>query len=262
LQTYRLNGKARKTIGLAVTSALVFSAIALLVEFWAPLGTMDGAISQWTQGLRSNLLDAIMIVATSMADARVLVITDVLIVLLIFATAHRRLALASAFLLVGCAGLVQGIKWLTYRSRPIADLYGGLSAFSFPSGHAANGAAMLLVLLWLAHHTLAPPMRRAIVAILLALALLIGGSRIYLLAHWPSDVVAGLCLALFAAALSSLVLNGHSHRLHPGIFWLAFACWGTVGGAYTVLRLNQSLDSGRNCHQVESSDSSVSSSTS
>lgn len=211
------------------------------MNFWEPLSAIDHAISQSIQGLRGDRLDVIMIVVTSMADTHVLVVADVLIVALLIATGHRRLALASGFLLLGCAGIVQSIKWLLQRSRPMAELYDGVSAFSFPSGHATNASAMLLVLLCLAHYSLTRPVRKAVMSILLAIALLIGGSRIYLQAHWPSDIVAGYIVALFTAALSSLLLSSHSHRLHPRIFWASLACWISVGSIYTFLRFQDQL---------------------
>ncbi len=66
---------------------------------------------------------------------------------------------------------------------------------SFPSNHAANTAAAALIatLLW---------RRRGWLAFIPAL--IVSYSRIYTGAHWPSDVLAGICVGLAAGLLALL----------------------------------------------------------
>lgn len=66
---------------------------------------------------------------------------------------------------------------------------------SFPSNHAANttAAALIAALLW---------RRRGWLAFIPALV--VSYSRIYTGAHWPSDVLAGICVGLAAALLALL----------------------------------------------------------
>ena len=86
-----------------------------------------------------------------------------------------------------------GVKALVDRARPIetipeADpLIGGTIGSSFPSGHAATSFAGALVL--------AAVLPRAAPA-LVALALAVSFSRIYVGAHYPSDVLAGAALGV------------------------------------------------------------------
>lgn len=76
-------------------------------------------------------------------------------------------------------------------ARPRPDIVPHLDSFgnlSFPSGHAANAAAILLLA------ALIVPSRHRPVWMGLAclVALLIGLSRVLLGVHWPSDVLGGV----------------------------------------------------------------------
>jgi len=86
--------------------------------------------------------------------------------------------------------IVEGLKRATDRTRP--DGEHKRSNASFPSSHAANIFALAVVLgrRW----------RRA-VPWFLAVALLVGISRIYLNRHWTSDVVAGATIGALTALL-------------------------------------------------------------
>ena len=88
------------------------------------------------------------------------------------------------------------------RSRPPLPLVvtGG---YSFPSGHAVAGAAIAVALLLVLMP--AGPTRRKWEVLAASAAFVMALSRVYLNAHWFSDVVAGVLLgagiALGAAAL-------------------------------------------------------------
>jgi undecaprenyl-diphosphatase len=64
--------------------------------------------------------------------------------------------------------------------------------FSFPSGHSALGMVAYGILAVLVHRSRLPrAARRAIIAVLTILIVLIGVSRIWLGVHFPTDVLAG-----------------------------------------------------------------------
>ncbi|MCX9190014.1 hypothetical protein C3Y87_01000 [Carbonactinospora thermoautotrophica] len=108
----------------------------------------------------------------------------------------RPLALLTAAGL-GAWLLAGGIKLLIDRQRPPAatDLAGHLTGYAFPSGHATTAMAvygMLAALLAAA----TPRWGRKVTAwaAALILALLVAASRVYLGAHWLTDVLGGLAL--------------------------------------------------------------------
>jgi membrane-associated phospholipid phosphatase len=86
------------------------------------------------------------------------------------------------------------LTWLKvwfHRGRPLGGLV-DIVGYSFPSGHATAGAATAVALV-LAFFT-AGPTRRKWEWIAVAFAFVMAFSRVYLHAHWFSDVVAGVLL--------------------------------------------------------------------
>ncbi|MEV8512232.1 phosphatase PAP2 family protein [Dactylosporangium sp. NPDC051484] len=84
---------------------------------------------------------------------------------------------------------------LIARPRPEHRLIGA-SGFSFPSGHTTSSALAAGVVIVLGLAVLRPRWaRRALVAVALAWAVLVGVSRVALVAHWPTDVLGGWLLA-------------------------------------------------------------------
>jgi len=97
-------------------------------------------------------------------------------------------------------------KAFFHRGRPTGSLVGTVGA-SFPSGHAVTGAATAVALVLVLMP--AGPARRRWERVAVAFAFVMATSRVYLHAHWLSDVVAGVLLgtgvALGTAALGTEV---------------------------------------------------------
>jgi membrane-associated phospholipid phosphatase len=106
------------------------------------------------------------------------------------------------------------LKTLVGRARPSAAIVGAnapLNGLGFPSGHAYQSvvlfgffvvlAAIFVKRIWL---------RRSIQVFLAFLILAIGVSRIYLGAHWPSDILGAY---LLGGSLLGLLLRSYQARL-------------------------------------------------
>jgi len=97
-----------------------------------------------------------------------------------------------AVVLIFSQMIVQFLKWAVNRPRPfkaLDDLKPGRASapgFSFPSGHTCAAFAIAISVSYFFPVFIAP---------LIALAVLVGISRIYLGVHYPSDVLAGSVIA-------------------------------------------------------------------
>ena len=104
----------------------------------------------------------------------------------------------------------QLIKAAVDRPRPPGALVEATSS-SFPSGHAAFAAVTAVLLVGL----LVPTGRRAGPALIAAiLAILMACSRTYLLVHWLTDVIAGLCIGAGIGLLTLAFMGTAADRTH------------------------------------------------
>lgn len=124
-------------------------------------------------------------------------------------SAHEiNLALAS-LAVVGVIGINTILKLIFKRVRPATEYVEAMliQTFSFPSGHAAASAVGIGFFAYLAAGLLASPLGVAIAALGGLFILMVGTSRVYLGAHYPSDVAAGWLVGLVGLLLIILVVQ-------------------------------------------------------
>jgi undecaprenyl-diphosphatase len=90
------------------------------------------------------------------------------------------------------------------RLRPEGPL-GGTFGFSYPSGHTAYGVALVACAVVLVRSGWPLALRFAAVAVAVGLAVFVGLTRIYLHAHYLSDVLGGAGLALAVLGTAGIV---------------------------------------------------------
>jgi len=145
------------------------------------------------------------------------IIVLVYLIYLLFAFKYEKLRDAYriyllVFLMFGLAGIGGDIlKAIFNRPRPFVEYAGEITAFSnaatpaFPSGHATKSMALALPFLFL---LAAKDNWCKVVKILLAItALGVCYSRVVLGAHYVSDVLAGVGMALICLPLVTLLNN-------------------------------------------------------
>ena len=153
-------------------------------------------------------LDRSMWLATQLGNA----LAAFLIALLLFVFNQRLLALDVVFGTLTLWLLVEVIKTLTDRERPFLSIENTRvigwkeKGDSFPSGHTSQ--VFFLVMLFVQYFQ--PGMVAA--AALYTLAVLVGFTRIYVGAHYPRDILAGMVLGSVWGLLAGLV-NPYWHVL-------------------------------------------------
>lgn len=219
--------------GIVIGAAWLFFGILEDVATGDPLVRIDAIIFRALQGLRSPTSDTFMIGLTELGDPLVVAAVAVLVFLWLLSRRHWRTAAYWAGAVGFASFLNMAIKLAIRRPRPEALGYAGASQFSFPSGHTTVNAVMYGFLAFLVARRLRPLQRIPVVALVLSFVCLIAFSRLYLGAHWFSDVIGG-----FAFATAWIVVAALAYTYHPtgDVGWrglAAVACFGVVlaGGA-------------------------------
>jgi len=175
-----------------------------------PLVGFDQAVFQFFQSLRTVSVDTVMIGITELGDTTVVLLVSACVLGWLLLRGSWRTA--GYFLAAVAAGSLFNtlIKVAIHRTRPSPDLYAGWSDFSFPSGHSTVNAALYGFVAFLACRRLSMAGRMAIALPVAVFVLAIAASRVYLGAHWFSDVSAGLTFA--ALWLTVLMIAYLNHR--------------------------------------------------
>jgi undecaprenyl-diphosphatase len=204
----------RWSVPLCLASATFFVRLAWELHE-RELDVFDASAQRLVDSWRGSY-DDLMVFLTSAGDVipMTLLVTAVFVVLLAAGkTRESRFLVLSS---LGCVLLNVLLKLVFQRARPHAEpayLLPRPSSFSFPSGHTM-GSAGVLGSLAVVVRVLRP--RRAVwlsAAVLSTLMVLgVALSRVYLGAHYPSDVLGGL---FAAAAWISLVTGWVYPRLLP-----------------------------------------------
>ncbi|HWV36598.1 MAG TPA: phosphatase PAP2 family protein [Thermomicrobiales bacterium] len=103
------------------------------------------------------------------------------------------------------------LKGVFVSPRPTEDLVtlnGMFDGYGFPSGHSLTAATLCLGMAVLAWRHI--PSRRLAIASVIALVglmLLVGFARVWVGAHWPSDVVGGFAFGILIVAIGVLVME-------------------------------------------------------
>ena len=196
----------------------------------------DVSVFNLMKEMRNAPADEIMITLTMLGDGWVLTaVAVVMIGWLVWRKAYRA-AVAAAVSIAAGKLFVPILKFGIQRPRPI-ELYNGAEAFSFPSGHATMAALIFGVLAVLVSHPMGRWGRSLVYAACGMLVIAIAYSRVYLGAHWLSDVIAGLLFGtVMTAAFAVAVEAIPPRRIRPlGLFGAAMIAFVLAGSTHISL---------------------------
>jgi membrane-associated phospholipid phosphatase len=186
----------------AAVGLVLFAILALAVRVGhrtSPFG-IDAAINSW---IAQNRVAPIVSVSIFLARIGAGVLGDFIIpglIILGLVLARRwRQAIVVAVALIASSLLVEGLKVLVHRARPLDGLTTE-PTWSFPSGHSTHAATLVVMLMIVLRW-------RWFYVVGAAYAVAMAASRVYLGVHWLSDVAGGLVLGAAVAVLVSVAFG-------------------------------------------------------
>ena len=179
-------------------SILIFLVITNLL-LKEQIHVFDNFIFSGIKKVRSEPLTVVFKFITFFCSTEFLLIATIAI--MIFSKNKKRAFYIALNVLI-CFLLNQGLKHVFLRPRPEDINLITEGGYSFPSGHSMVSLAFYGLFIYIIFHMRLKKYKRYLYCILLALlTLLIGISRIYLVVHYASDVLAG-----FAISMAYLIL--------------------------------------------------------
>lgn len=192
--------------------------------------------------IRTSLGDDVMILITFLGDKKVVLPTAGFVFALLLARQHGRAAWHWFLLMFITAGSVFVFKHLVPSIRP-AGLFNQATTGSFPSGHVALAITVWGFLAVLLTHDEYRDKKHIAYSIVALITVLVAFARLYLSAHWLTDVIGGVFLGLTCLQLIILSFRREISEHEPksllfatlGIFLIISATYGLFS-FYTIKR--------------------------
>ncbi len=224
---------------LAGISLLLFITVLLNVIFQGSFTHLNQPLFHFLQSIRTHHADAVFVGITLLGDSPDIFVFGLIIVLGLMWKKQWRSVWHFLALLIITGACVYFLKWIIHSPRPSGLAY-QIPSSSFPSGHttfslAFYGFAAFLIAKqisrkwhWISYSTAA------------TLIVLIGFSRLYLGAHWFTDILGSIFLGF-----TILLIVITSYRRYPPkpfatVYWFIFMVLALLipWGAYTGARYN------------------------
>ncbi|MFW0756111.1 bifunctional DedA family/phosphatase PAP2 family protein [Pseudomonas sp. H11T01] len=242
-------------LGLSITSSLRRHRKATVLIAGLSLVILAGLfigypyLTQFDQGLmtlvqehRSPPMDELMVALTQLGEFRTMLLFSALLTILLLAVRQWRQAIFAGGTLLCTALGNTGTKWFFARVRPEV-LTDPLTSYSMPSGHSSGSFALFLTLAVLAGRGQPPRMRLTWLLVGGLPAAAIAVSRVYLGAHWPTDVLAGAMLAacVCAASLNLSQRQAPLNAMPTKVWWLVLPALVALFGFFALSHLSNAM---------------------
>ena len=196
------------TVAAAALTAWAFGGLTQDVTGHDDMALVDPHVTAWAIAHRADWLTATFKVVTWLGSIAVIIPAGLAVGLyfVIRRRDWRPLALLTAAV-AGAIVLYQIVKAVVGRPRPPAAIWiGHFTGAAFPSGHATQSAAFYAMLAIVLGMGLSVRMRVVAWNAAALVVLIVGASRVYLGAHWLTDVLAGYALGVCWVAVVTAVL--------------------------------------------------------
>ena len=187
--------------------ALFLSGFLLVAALRTVFTQVDAYVNSWATSMHTSFLTITAEVVSFAFDTNTLLVLSLFTATCLF---YKRFLREGVLLLsaMGANALcVETTKILVRSSRPLNGLVQE-TGYSFPSGHASATVVYLGLLTYFAWlHLKNVRVKNVLNVAFAVVAALVGFDRVYLNAHWLSDVIGGYMLGAFWATLSILVIQ-------------------------------------------------------
>ncbi len=211
-----------KTTGLALTLALLglgvvfvaFGVAIAMIRADSGVVVVDAAVTRWAAARATPFSEAVFGVVTLAGSTAGVII--VALAAAVYALWRWRQWSVALFLLVVVTGqllLANLVKIAVERVRPDAPPFHVLTGPSFPSGHSTAAAAVWAAVALVLGSGAPSRTRAALAGAAAGIAVMVACSRVFLGAHWTSDVIGGLLLGWIWFGLCAVAFGGRVLRL-------------------------------------------------
>ena len=160
------------------------------------LKPFDLNVISYIQNLENEWLTKFYKMITIIADTYQSAIITILLAALLYIKKYYREALFLTVTMSVCGLAMPLLKNIFSRERPNFHRLIEISGYSFPSGHTTSATTMYLTLAIILLSIMKKLNKYFVFSIAVLGIVIIGSSRIYLGVHYPTDVMAGICLGI------------------------------------------------------------------
>ena len=229
----------KATVLIAGMSCLILAGLFIGYPY---LTALDQGVMTLIQEHRKPMLDEVAVTFTLIGEFRNMLMFSALLTGLLLLTRQWRQAIFAGSTLLFTALANTATKQFFARVRPEV-LSDPLVSYSMPSGHASGAFALFLTLAVLAGRGQPPRLRLTWLLLGCLPALSIALSRVYLGAHWPTDVVAGAMLAACVCAASLWLIQRKEplNAMPPRVWWLVLPALTVLFGFFALRHLPHAM---------------------
>lgn len=179
------------------------------------VGAMDTFVLQALHAWRSDPLVGLFLFFSVIGETAIMLVATIAVsALFAFWYKQRAIAVGLVATMATSTAITYILKHVVARARPdIAYQAIAETGYSFPSGHSSAAAAFFGFLVYVVWTRMPPgPRRTLLAAAAITYVIVMAFGRLYVGAHYPSDVLIGLLIGALAAAAGSLVANRLTNR--------------------------------------------------